>query len=295
MTMTTTVRPHDFQHRETLDRHHLVRLHNAFEDFTRHATVELSTSLGKAVHFTLRQVREQPWQEVVPVLGDRPYLASFSLNPIEGQALLSTSRPAVLRWVEFRLGGGWGPHYEGHTDPTDTDFTVLSGSIAPLVELLAESLSELKAVSASLSRQEANSQFVQLAGPDEMFLIATFAVEVASDAPVDLLLILPLPVVCQLSGVTRPGAKALEAQRRKMDDTVVLQAPIHLWVEIPAVELTPQEISELAVGDVVPFLHPLSQPLDVRAEGVLVARARQGHVGSKIVCSITEEVTEDDR
>ena len=54
------------------------------------------------------------------------------------------------------------------------------------------------------------------------------------------------------------------------------------------------EVSELKPGDVIRFFHPLRQPLDLRAEGVLVARAAQGAVGSKVVCSILEEVCDDD-
>jgi flagellar motor switch protein FliM len=293
--VTTSVRPHDFHHRETIDRHYLVTLNGAFDDFARYATVELSTLLGKPAHLALRQVAERPWQDIVTLMGDQPYLATFTLHPLESHAFLSTSRLAALRWVEFRLGGGTGPQFKGHTDPTDTDFAVLSGLVTPLLDLLVESLSAPKDVSASLVAQEATSQFVQMAGPGEMFLMASFELVVAGDAPVDLFVALPIPLVRQFSDVLRSGTRPAEGEALLVDETVVLQAPIQLWLEIPAVELSPQEISNLAVGDVIPFLHPLHQPLDVRAEGVLVARATQGHIGSKIVCSLTEEVVEDDR
>ena len=72
------------------------------------------------------------------------------------------------------------------------------------------------------------------------------------------------------------------------------QASLEVWLELPSVRLASTEVSELKVGDVIRFFHPLRQPLDLRAEGVLVARAMQGAVGSKVVCSILEEVSDDD-
>jgi flagellar motor switch protein FliM len=72
----------------------------------------------------------------------------------------------------------------------------------------------------------------------------------------------------------------------------VLRAPLEIRLEIPGVELAPQSVASLAVGDVVRLYHPLERPLDLRAEGVLVARARQGRSGARVACSILEEVTQ---
>jgi flagellar motor switch protein FliM len=294
--LTTSVRPYDFRPRETFDRHDVSSLNSAFDDFTRHATVEVSTLLGRAVDVSVRPVVAKPWHEVVAILGDTPYLATFALEPFEGEAILATSRVAALRWVELRLGGGKWPSFSGHTTPTSTDFAVLAGIVTPLLDLLALSLSNLKPVSSSLTAQGATSQFVQLAGPTETFILATLQLAAAKEEPVDVVLAFPVALVRQFTNIAQSGPRALgSGEAQGVDETVVLQTPIVLSVELPSVELTLQEISDLAVGDVIPFLHPLSQPLDVRAEGVLVARAKQGHVSSKIVCSITEEITEDDR
>ena len=79
-----------------------------------------------------------------------------------------------------------------------------------------------------------------------------------------------------------------------LDEAVVTQASIEVWLEIPSVRLSSSEVSGLKEGDVIRFFHPLRQALDLRAEGVLVARAVQGAAGSKVVCSILEEVSDSD-
>ena len=129
--MTTSVRPHDFRHRETVERQYLVTLSHALNEFARHATVECSTLLGKPVRLGLAHIHEKSWQEIVALLDDRPYLASFTLDPLEGEAVLATTRDAVSRWVELRLGGGTGPLFAGHPNLTETDFAVLSGVTLP--------------------------------------------------------------------------------------------------------------------------------------------------------------------
>jgi flagellar motor switch protein FliM len=297
--MTTSVRPYDFRHRETLDRQSLVTLNGAFDDFARHATMECSTLLGQPVHLQRRDVAERSWQDIVESLDDRPYVATFTLDPLDGEAILAASRDTVTRWIELRLGGGTGPLYTGHANLTDADFAVVSGVTGPLLGLLGDSLAAIERVpaerlSAALGAQQAGNHYEQMAGPTEMFLTASFDLVVANDPPVELLTAFPVALVRRVTGLHQ-GDRPAEGERRALDDNRVLQTPIECWLEIPAVELTPAEISELEVGNVIPFLHPLNLPLDLRAEGVLVARAKHGHVGSKIVCSITEEVVEDER
>jgi flagellar motor switch protein FliM len=288
------VRPHDFRRTETLDRQHIETLNAAFDAFTRHASVELSTLMRKPTQLSLSRIAESPWRDVTAQLGEQPYLATFSLDPLPGSAILSTPLATAIRLIDFRLGGGSGPHFDRHAALTETDLAVLSGIIRPLLEKLSDSLSRLREVTATLAAQDSSIQFVQMAGPTEMFLVVELQLSVSSDPAVTMIVALPFPLVRQLTEVIHSGVRADEEEDQRVDPAVVLFTPIQLWVEIPPIEVTPQEISDLAVGDVIQFLHPLKQPLDVRAEGVLVARASRGHVGSKIVCSITEEIADDD-
>ena len=104
------------------------------------------------------------------------------------------------------------------------------------------------------------------------------------------------PLVRQIFDVARTLTAWTPPRNQSLliDESVLMQAPLDLWLEIPPIQLPSREIAEIKVGDVIRFYHPLRQPLDVRAEGVLVARAKRGAVGSKIVCSILEEVSAHD-
>ncbi len=290
----SVVRAHDFHRTETLDRQYVPALNAAFDAFARHGSVELSTSLRRATQLSVSPLREMRWREVTDLLGERPYLATFNLEPLNGTAMLALSIGTVVRMLEYRLGGGTQPPFGGHADLTDTDFGVLGSVVTPLLSELAEGLSRVKEVSAVPVSQESSVQFVQLAGPNEMFLVSTFQLLIGDDAPAEMILALAFPIVRQLTEAVRTGVRARDDAAGLVDEGVVTQANLDVWLEFPPVRLASTEVSELNVGDVIRLFHPLRQPLDLRAGGVLVARAHQGAVGSKVVCSILEEVSDDD-
>ncbi|MGO9964508.1 MAG: FliM/FliN family flagellar motor switch protein [Acidimicrobiales bacterium] len=289
----TVVREHDFHRTETLDRQYVPALNAALDTFARHGTVELSTSLRRTTQLGVSSLREMSWREVTAILGERPYLATFNLEPLSGTAILMLSHETVVRVLDFRLGGGTQPAFGGHTDLTDTDFAVLGGVLTPLLSELAESLSRVKEVAAVLVSQESSIQFVQLAGPDEMFLVSSMQLSMGDDGPAEMILAVPFALVRQITEAMRSGARARDDATLLVEESVVTQAALDVWLEFPSVRLSSTEVSELGVGDVIRFFHPLSQPLDMRAAGVLVARAHQGSVGSKVVASVLEEVSDD--
>ena len=137
----TVVRGHDFHRTETLDRQHVPAINAALDTFARHGTVELSTSLRRTTQLGASSLREMSWSEVTAVLGERPYMATFNLDPLSGTAILMLSLETVVRILDFRLGGGTQPAFGGHTDLTDTDFAVLGEVVTPLLSELAASLS----------------------------------------------------------------------------------------------------------------------------------------------------------
>jgi flagellar motor switch protein FliM len=290
----TAVRTHDFHQADTLDRQHIRTLNAAFDTFARHGSVGLSATLRKTTQLSVAALHEHPWREVTEALGERPYLATFNLDPLHGAAILSFSLDTANRMLDFRLGGGARPSYVGHPNMTDTDFAILASTIAPFLAELSTSLSRVCAVSAALVSQESTVQFMQFAAASEMFLVASLDLVIGDDPGVQMTIALPFALVRQIFDVARTLSDTPENPSLLIDESVLMQAPIDLWLEIPAIQLPSSEIAEINVGDVIRFHHPLRQPLDLRAEGVLVARAKRGAVGSKIVCSILEEVSAHD-
>jgi flagellar motor switch protein FliM len=289
----TVIKTHDFHRTESLDRQYVPAFNAALDAFARRGSVELSGSLHRATQLSASPLRESSWREVTDAFGESPYLATFNLEPLSGTAILSLPYETVLRILEYRLGGGSQVAFSGHGELTGTDFAILATVVSPLLREIAESLSPMRAVSACLVSQESSTQYVQLAGPSEMFLVSALQLCIGEDEPGVMTVALPFPLLRQITEAMRSGPRAHDSASL-VDQAVVTQASLEVWLEFPPVRLPSTEVSELKPGDVIRFFHPLRQPLDLRAEGVLVARAAQGAVGSKVVCSILEEVCDDD-
>jgi flagellar motor switch protein FliM len=290
----TPVRTHDFHQADTLDRQHIRTLNAALDTFARHGSVGLSTSLRKTTQLAVAELHERPWREVTEALGERPYLATFNLDPLHGVAILSFALETANRMLDFRLGGGARPSFASHTNMTDTDFAILESTITPLLSELSASISRMSAVTAPLVSQESTVQFMQFAAAGEMFLEATFDLAIGDDPVVPMTIAMPFALVRQIFETALTLNEAPDNPAMLIDESVLMQAPLEVWLEIPPIQLPSSDVAEIKVGDVIRFYHPLGHALDVRAEGVLVARAKRGAVGSKIVCSILEEVAAHD-
>ncbi len=277
----TVVRTHDFNRTETLDRQYLPAFSASFDSFARLGTVELSKSLRRPTQLGVVSLREMSWREVTAVLGERPYLATFKLEPLNGTAILALSFETVVRMLDYRLGGGTQPAFAGHSDLTDTDFAVIGGVVTPMLSELAESLSRVKEVLAVPVSQESSVQFVQLAGPNEMYFVSTLQLCVGEDDPAEMIVALPFALARQITDAIRVGARAHDNAASLVDEQVVTQASLDVWLELPPVRLASTEVSELKLGDVIRFSHPLRQPLDLRAEVALGSEADVDAVGAE--------------
>ncbi len=286
-----SVRLHDFRRSEGIDRSYVRALGAVFDAFARHATIELSTSLHKSCQLHYRGTGETEWREVADQLPGEQYLVTFTLAPLGGTGMLAMPLGGALRMLEFRLGGSARAPYPSHRVLTETDNGVLGPVLQGLIDELAHAFARVRRTSATMVAQETNLQFVPLANPTEMCLLVRFEVFLGSDDPAPLALCLPFALVRQMTDAMRLASVTEPAEQRDLvSRDRVLQAPLELRLEVPPVELTPDAVASLATGDVVRLYHPLERPLDVRVEGVLVARARQGRSGAHVACSILEEV-----
>jgi flagellar motor switch protein FliM len=91
---------------------------------------------------------------------------------------------------------------------------------------------------------------------------------------------------------TRPGhlGEGLTASRTMDVRHRLHDVPLDLVVQFPTFNSTPDALMNLAVGDELHLGLPTDRPLEVRVDGVLVARATIGRSGLRKACSITEEV-----
>src|SRR6185437_11323147 len=171
--------------------------------------------------------------------------------------------------------------------------------LAPIVEVLigelGKALARVQATTPTLEAQEGNIQFVSIASPSEMCMAATFTLSVAGRPAREALLCLPFPMVRMLIDALRNRMALGEENRRDASAEStrhrLLEVPLDIVFQFPSFITTPAELLTLRVGDSLGLGHPKGRPLEVRAEGLLIALAEICSSGVHKACEIKEEIT----
>lgn len=285
------VRPHDFRRSEGIERSHIRALQRVFEAFARQSSAVLSSALCRRCTMRYSGTAEAEWRELAEQLPREPYLVAFSLAPMSGNALLALPVTTALRMVEFRLGGSNAAPYPAHRQMTEIDHGVLAPVMDEVLAELAGAFAAIRRMHAAIVARETNISLVALAPAGEMCLTARFDLALGTDEPVAAVLCMPFSLVRQMTEAIRIAGTADSGQpRQRVARDQVMRTPLELRVEFPAIELSPAALGSLVPGDVARLYHPVDRPLDVRVEGVLLARAQQGRSGNHVACSILEEV-----
>ena len=154
-------------------------------------------------------------------------------------------------------------------------------------------MARLQPTEPRLEQHESNVQFLTIAAPGDTTLLARFDLSIGSRPASQLTMCLPLPTVRQLVEPARPGRRARRHVRRVGSTEArrrLQEVPLDLVLQFPSFGSTPEALLNLAVGDELHLGLATDRPLEVRAEGQLIALATIGRSGVRKACCITEEV-----
>jgi flagellar motor switch protein FliM len=287
-------RSHDFRRTDLFERVNLQAIQGLLETFTRSATQTLSSTLRQQCAFTLEKLDQVTWRDLAQELENGMYFFTFSLAPLVGRAVLAIPIEEVLAIVDLRLAGAGDDDFSGRV-PSEIDQAFLAPIVEGLIGELGKALARILTTTPTLEAQEGNVQFVSIAAPPEMCMAARVSFAIANRSPGQALLCFPFPMVRMLidglqtrtaaGDETRQGSFAEDSRQR------LLEIPLDVVFQFPSFVTTPAELLTLRVGDSLGLGHPKGRPLEVRAEGLLVALAEICSSGVHKACEIKEEVT----
>ena len=282
---------HDFSRTKTLDRFNLRTLTMVLESFARFATTPLSAVLRQTCTLGLRSVDQVTWADLSQSLDDSLHFATFSLQPVPGSSVIALPTGEALAVVDMRLAGTGEGDFPQRV-LTEIEQELLAPVLSSVLDELGRAMARLMSTRPVLEKQESNIQFVSVAAPGDTTILAHFDLSISNRTPSELILCQPLTCARQLvAGAGGPaGANdddattSVEARRR------LQEVPIDLVLQFPSFKSTPLALLDLTVGDELHLGLSTDQPLEVRAEGRLVALATIGRSGVRKACCITEEV-----
>lgn len=290
---TKEVKIHDFRRGDLIERGNLQAIQRLLESFARTATQKFTSLLHQPCVFEVNRIDQLAWGDLTDELEKGMYFFTFSMTPLPGRALFAMPTDEVLALVDLRLAGSGDDDFTGRI-PSEIDQAFLVPIIEDLLGELSASLSKIQETVPALETQEGNILFVTMGSAVDMCIAIRMSFYVANRSPREVLFCLPFPMVRSLSQSLQSktlmigdGLSTVESIDPK---TRLHEIPLDVVFQFPSIMTLPSELMKLEVGDCLGLGHPKGRPLEVRAEGILIATAEICSSGVHKAFEVDEEI-----
>jgi flagellar motor switch protein FliM len=274
------VTAYDFRKPNRFSKDHVKTLQGIHETFARLYTGSLSTLVRGHVEVELRSVEELSYGEFLATLSTPTCMAIFSMDPLEGAAVIDVSA-TVLYVVIDRLLGGSGLMPVRLREFTEVEQVLVERIAMRAMVDLRQSWQHVGTFGFRVARMETNPQFVQLTAPNEAAIVVTLNVKVGEDTGK---ITLAFPHILLGSVMARLGAHTGFSSGHRapsQEEASELQASVMRLAApvrgvLAEVLMTVGELLELKVGDLVALGRPVSSTATVEIGGVARFTARAG-------------------
>lgn len=292
------MRLYDFRRPDKFNKDHMRTLSMVFENYARLLGSVFAASLRTAFHARLSSVDQQTYGEFMRALEDPAVLALFGMSPLQGTAALWLESDVAFPMLDRMLGGP-GQTVEKPRPLTEIEQTVMERLFRSFLQHLADSWETITPVKPKLEGLESNPLFAQIAGPNDVCVVVTLAVESGVHQG-QIMFCFPYlllePIMSQLSARNWIGA----GQRDDSQGTLatqqerLVQAPVTVSAELGHAELRLGEFLSLERGDVIRLDRLASDELTVKVGGRPTFRAVPGTAGGRLALRVTGVSVEEE-
>lgn len=289
---------YDFRRPLTLARDHARQMEIVSQRFARMWGTQLAARLRATCSVTFDSLSLMPYEEFIASLPQPTGVVLCLMEPSRQTALVQMPVSTMLVWVDYLFGGtGRGDDREGR-ELTDIEFTVVKDLLQLALDDMHYAFSPLMSTTLTVKSVQYSPQFIQAAGAGDAVIVVSFTLRAGERADTATLM-LPAETVFQAMRDAQGAATLGEEERRALAEsrarleTAVAEVPVDVTVRFAPLSVRPRQVVQLTVGDVLPLVHPASQPLDVVVDGVQLAHAAAASHGSRLVCQVVavEEAT----
>lgn len=277
----------------TLAREHARAIEMASETFARQWGTQLTSRMRVLCGVALDRVEMMSYDEYISTLDDPTALAVCSIQHSRATAVVQIPLETTLLWIDFLLGG---PGLDGAVAPrehTEIETTLLT-------ELLQTSLADLRYAFAAVTPLDVrvktfqySPQFAQLIPASEPVIVISYTLTSGERSDRATLMV---PAEAMLDSL-RAGEHADVRTDDEREAAVFAKervfatmqtVPVDVSVRLRPLEISPREVVNLEVGEVVMLNHAVSRPLDVVVDGKVLAHAVAGANGRQLACQVVD-------
>src|SRR5215831_16895184 len=275
---TSGVRPYNLATQERIVRGRMPTLEIINERFARLLRIGLFNFTRRSAEISVGPVRVVKYSEFIRNLVVPTNLNLVQAKPLRGTALFIFD-PNLVFLVVDNLFGGSGDidaRIEGR-DFTPTEQRIIQRMLAIVFEDLENSWKPVHEIKFEHVRSEINTQFANIATPNEVVVVTSFRIEFGS-AGGELHVCMPYSMLEPIKDLLYSSMQGdqMEADKRwvRLLSKQVQSAQVELTVNLGQASLTVNQLLAMQVGDVISLEIP--QPMIAEVDGVPVMECRCG-------------------
>ncbi|TAJ99491.1 MAG: flagellar motor switch protein FliM [Candidatus Manganitrophaceae bacterium] len=291
---TQGVRSYDFSIRDPIPHGGMSVLEFVHERFARFFQAALSSAVRREI-----QVQPMPTQVISfeEFMKDIPLpicLNLVKMEPLKGQVLVLLKSDTLYILLQLLFGGsGQGSGKIALTEFTPIEQRVIHRMVGLVLDEFQKAWSPLYPFKPSLTRSETNPQFTKVMSPGERVIRISFKMQIEEEAR-EILLALPYrsmePVFEKLVGGLDGTAREVDPEWAARLRSGVTDCGVSVMAELGTAVLTIQQITQLAVGDVIVLEKRVDEELEMKVEGRSKFRGHPGLYRGKPAFQITSLV-----
>jgi flagellar motor switch protein FliM len=291
---------YDFRRPDRVSKDQMRTLQNLHDGYARLLSTTLSSYLRTLVEIDIVSVDQLTYSEFMMSISNPSCIYVFQMEPLEGAAIFEVN-PSLVFFIVDRLFGGQGKPSEHNRELTDIEKNVLTKIVERALLNLKEVWEHVGIFTPKIESYETNSQFVQIAPPNETVILISLEVRMKHGSG---LISLCFPymllesVITKLSGESWiSGQRTTTQETRRLIETELATTELGVTAVIGETSLSIRDLLQLQNGDVVVLDKLAQSDLAVKIGDKPKFLGKVGIVGRnkciQITALIDREVGED--
>lgn len=272
------VRDYNMATQERIVRGRMPTLEIINERFARLVRIELFNFLRRSVEVSVGPVRIVKYSDFIRNLVVPTNLNLIQMKPLRGNALMVFDPTLVFLVVDNMFGGDGRFHtrVEGR-DFTQTEQRIIQRILNIVFETYSKSWEPVYPVQFEYVRSEMNTQFANIATPNEVVVAITFNVELGP-ANGEIHFCFPYSMIEPIRDILTSSlqGEVLGTDKRwvKLMTQQVQAAEIEIVADLAKTKMQLGEVLNMKVGDVIPL--NIAEEIEAQVDGIPVMLCKYG-------------------
>ncbi|MES1260963.1 MAG: flagellar motor switch protein FliM [Acidobacteriota bacterium] len=260
----------DFRRPDRISKSQLRAIHQLHDNFVRSLVSSLSAYLRSYLIVNLVSVEQLSYSEFLECLPSPTCIASLSLKPYDGNAVLELNSSLIFPILEILLGGDGKLQFSSQREITEIEQLLLDGLFRLILRDLREAWKFVTQIDFAIDTVETEPQFLQILAPTEAVVAVAIEIRIG-DSTGMMNIAMPSIIIKMMrqkfdqQWSLRKSASTDGEQSRVLE--LIRTAALESEVVLTGPKLLLRDLMNLEEGDILSFEFPAGRPLDLLLNG----------------------------